>query len=269
MTPHPERHPVNNPNPVLAEAIRTGINGLDDLLLPGRLIVVAGRYGHGADTVVTNIARYAAVYQRVPTLFASCRNDEDQVTCHMIAAQTGISLRRIEDSALDEKELTAIASTVGSLTAAPLHIETANVLPPIGASAKDAAAQLLVIEGAHLFVNNATVDPEERADYLSRELKFLAIRLGIPVVVSLPLLARDDEPAGNRPPVLDDLGSLWSFAGDADAVVLVHRPDVLEPEHHRAGEIDLMVAKHRHGRAVTVAAIFQEQYDRILNFPPQ
>src|SRR5690625_6708789 len=40
---------------------------------------------------------------------------------------------------------------------------------------------------------------------------------------------------------------------DADMVVLIHREDLYEKESPRAGEADLIIAKHRNGPTATIA----------------
>jgi replicative DNA helicase len=46
-------------------------------------------------------------------------------------------------------------------------------------------------------------------------------------------------------------------------VILLHREDAFERESPRAGEADLIVARHRNGPTVTVA--FQRHYSRFMD----
>jgi replicative DNA helicase len=52
---------------------------------------------------------------------------------------------------------------------------------------------------------------------------------------------------------------------DADVVILVHRPDAWEADDPRAGEADLIVAKHRNGPTTTVAVAHQLHYSRFAD----
>ena len=54
---------------------------------------------------------------------------------------------------------------------------------------------------------------------------------------------------------------------DSDVVLLVHRPDLYEPETERAGEADLILAKHRNGPTATCAVAFQGRYSRFADMP--
>jgi replicative DNA helicase len=58
-----------------------------------------------------------------------------------------------------------------------------------------------------------------------------------------------------------------SIEQDSDVVLLVHRPDLYEPETERAGEADLIIAKHRNGPTATVAVAFQGRYSRFADMP--
>lgn len=56
-----------------------------------------------------------------------------------------------------------------------------------------------------------------------------------------------------------------SIEQDADMVILLHRDDVYDKESPRAGEADVIVAKHRNGPTKTIAVAFQGHYSRFAN----
>ena len=59
-----------------------------------------------------------------------------------------------------------------------------------------------------------------------------------------------------------------SIEQDSDVVILLHREDAYERESPRAGEADLIVAKHRNGPTATVTVAFQGHYSRFVNMAP-
>ncbi len=59
-----------------------------------------------------------------------------------------------------------------------------------------------------------------------------------------------------------------SIEQDADMVILLYREDVHEKESPRAGEADLIVAKHRNGPTATVTVAFQGHYSRFVDMAP-
>ncbi|HWN63481.1 MAG TPA: replicative DNA helicase, partial [Streptosporangiaceae bacterium] len=56
-----------------------------------------------------------------------------------------------------------------------------------------------------------------------------------------------------------------SIEQDSDLVILLHREDQYEKESPRAGEADLIVAKHRNGPTATVTVAFQGHYSRFVD----
>jgi replicative DNA helicase len=56
-----------------------------------------------------------------------------------------------------------------------------------------------------------------------------------------------------------------SLEQDADMVILLYREDAFEKESPRAGEADLILAKHRNGPTATVTVAFQGHYSRFVD----
>ena len=87
---------------------------------------------------------------------------------------------------------------------------------------------------------------QQEVSEISRSLKLLAKELDVPIVC-LSQLNRNSEQRADRRPMISDLRESGSIEQDADMVILLHREDVYEKESPRAGEADLIVAKHRNG----------------------
>jgi replicative DNA helicase len=68
--------------------------------------------------------------------------------------------------------------------------------------------------------------------------------------------------------IADGLISHNSIEQDSDVVILLHREDAYEKESPRAGEADLIVAKHRNGPTTTVTVAFQGHYSRFVDMAP-
>ncbi|MBC3764141.1 replicative DNA helicase [Quadrisphaera oryzae] len=65
--------------------------------------------------------------------------------------------------------------------------------------------------------------------------------------------------------VANSIASHNSIEQDADMVILLHREDAYEKESPRAGEADLIVAKHRNGPTDTIVVAFQGHYSRFVD----
>jgi replicative DNA helicase len=105
---------------------------------------------------------------------------------------------------------------------------------------------------------------QQEVSDMSRSLKLLAKELDVPVV-ALSQLNRGPEQRTDKKPLLSDLRESGSIEQDSDVVILLHREDAYERESPRAGEADLIVAKHRNGPTATVTVAFQGHYSRFVD----
>jgi replicative DNA helicase len=80
-------------------------------------------------------------------------------------------------------------------------------------------------------------------------------------------LNRGPEQRSDRKPQLSDLRESGSLEQDADVVILLHRDSAYERDSPRAGEADLIVAKHRNGPTDTIVVGFQGNYSRFADMP--
>jgi replicative DNA helicase len=64
--------------------------------------------------------------------------------------------------------------------------------------------------------------------------------------VALSQLNRGPEQRADKKPLLADLRESGNLEQDSDLVLLLHRPDMVNPDD-RPGEADIHLAKHRNG----------------------
>jgi replicative DNA helicase len=86
-------------------------------------------------------------------------------------------------------------------------------------------------------------------------------------VVALSQLNRGPEQRTDKKPMLSDLSESGSIEQDADVVLLVHREDMYERESPRAGEADIIIAKHRNGPTGQATVAFQGHLSRFVDMP--
>jgi replicative DNA helicase len=70
---------------------------------------------------------------------------------------------------------------------------------------------------------------------------------------------------GNHNFIANGIAVHNSIEQDADMVILLHREDIYDKESARAGEADVIVAKHRNGPTKTIVVGFQGHYSRFAN----
>jgi replicative DNA helicase len=125
--------------------------------------------------------------------------------------------------------------------------------------------RLVVIDYLQLMSSGKRVESRQvEVSEFSRSLKLLAKELGVPVV-ALSQLNRGPEQRTDKKPMVSDLRESGSIEQDADVVILLHREDAYEKESPRAGEADLIVAKHRNGPTATITVAFQGHYSRFVD----
>ena len=96
---------------------------------------------------------------------------------------------------------------------------------------------------------------------VSQTLKEIARELEVPVVACAQL-NRAVDARDNREPRLSDLRESGQIEQDADVVLMLHRPEMVDPRpaHPRKGECDVHIAKHRHGGTGKVVLGFNAPY---------
>ena len=124
---------------------------------------------------------------------------------------------------------------------------------------------LVILDYLQLMSSGKKVESrQQEVSEFSRALKLLAKELDVPVV-ALSQLNRGSEQRQDKKPQVSDLRESGSIEQDADMVILLHREDVYDKESPRAGEADVIVAKHRNGPTKTIVVAFQGHYSRFAN----
>lgn len=253
--------------------LSTGVGALDDSiggLKPGQLVVVAGRPGVGKSVLLVDFAR-SAVRRGKPVLLFSLEMSRNEIRKRVLAAECEINLSRILHGGLRPYEAERLRSKWTDLRGVPFHIDDS---PQTDLAAIRGAARrlqqrhglaLVAVDYLQLMTSARREDSRvQEVGAISRGLKLLAKELELPVVAAAQL-NRLSEMRSDKRPQLADIRESGSVEQDSDIVILLHRPDYHEPEHVRAGEIDLIIAKNRNGPQETVTAIAQLDKSRIVD----
>ena len=101
---------------------------------------------------------------------------------------------------------------------------------------------------------------EQQVAAMSRRLKLLAGELRVPILLLCQLNRQCV--TENRAPRLSDLRESGSIEQDADTVLLLHRPDMTDPQNEQ-GKLFINVAKQRGGPTGMVTTVFRKEVQRI------
>lgn len=255
--------------------VPTGLIDMDRLLggglRPGQLIVVAGRPGMGKSVFGVDVVLSAAFRHQIPAHLVSLEMSRSEIARRALAALYRIPLHHLNAGQLTDDEWVYLARNASQDTEAPLWIDDSanHTMASIAASARRMTrmhgSRLMVLDYLQLVQSTGrTENRQQEVSNLSRGLKLLAKELQIPVVVCAQLNRKAEDRSDKRPQ-LSDLRESGAIEQDADVVILLHRDDYYEKESGRAGEADLIVAKHRNGPTDTITCAFQGHFSRFVD----
>ena len=254
--------------------VPTGFADLDDLtngLHPGQMVIVAARPALGKSTLALDFARAAAIKHDLPTIFFSLEMGRSEIAMRLLSAEASVPLQNMRKGTVDQRDWTTIAATRGRINDAPLYIDDSPNMTLVEIRAKcrrlkqRVGLKMVVIDYLQLMTSGKRVESrQQEVSEFSRALKLLAKELQVPVV-ALSQLNRGPEQRSDKLPALADLRESGSIEQDADVVILLHRESAYEKDNPRAGEADLIVAKHRNGPTRTVTVAFQGHFSRFAD----
>lgn len=257
--------------------IPSGFAGLDQLtngMHPGQMIIIAARPAMGKSTLALDFARSAAIKHNMPTIFFSLEMGKSEIAMRLMSAEGSVPLQSMRKGTLDSRDWTTIASTRGRINDAPLYIDDSPNMTLVEIRAKcrrlkqRVGLKMVVIDYLQLMTSGKKVESrQQEVSEFSRALKLLAKELQVPVI-ALSQLNRGAEQRADKKPALSDLRESGSIEQDADMVVLLHREAAYEKDSPRAGEADLIVAKHRNGPTDTITVAFQGHFSRFTDMAP-
>ena len=257
--------------------VPTGFADLDSLtngLHPGQMIVIAARPAMGKSTLALDFARAASIKTQLTTAFFSLEMGRNEITMRLLSAEARVGLQTMRTGQMSDDDWTRLARRMSEVADAPLFIDDSPNMSMMEIRAKCRRLKqrhdlkMVIIDYLQLMSSpKRTENRQQEVSEMSRSLKLLAKELEVPVI-ALSQLNRGPEQRTDKKPQLSDLRESGSIEQDADMVILLHREDVYERESPRAGEADLIVAKHRNGPTTTVTVAFQGHYSRFVDMAP-
>ncbi|MEV7068535.1 replicative DNA helicase [Streptomyces collinus] len=253
----------------------TGFTDLDSLvkLMPGQMILVAARPAMGKSAFALGVAT-ANARRQGPTLVHSLEMGRAEVSNRILSARARVAFHHIRDGvdSLTQDDWDRLDQHTPELRDLPLWMDYSARVSPARIRSRiktvtreTGRAPLVIVDYLQLMQTdqrNSRQSPYERVTEISRELKILASDTGA-VIIALAQLNRGPEQRQDKRPQVGDLRDSGALEQDADSIILLHRQDYYEPESGRAGETDLIVAKHRNGPTATVTVAHQFHYSRL------
>lgn len=259
-----------------AVGIATGFKELDELtngLRGGQMIIVAARPGVGKSTLALDFMRSASVHQGKASVLFSLEMSKSEVMMRVLSAEANVRLSAMRGGRMSEDDWTELTNRVGEIDKTPLYIDDSPNLTMMEIRSKarrlkqQADIQLIVVDYLQLMSSGKRVESrQQEVSEFSRQLKLLAKELDVPLVAISQLNRAVENRGEDALPRVSDLRESGSLEQDADIVMLINRPDSHNPEHERAGEADIIIAKHRGGPIGTVVVAHQLQYSKFSDY---
>ncbi len=222
-------------------------------------------------TLAIDMARSASIKNGLASVVFSLEMSRNEITMRLLAAEARVHLQKMRNGSMSEDDWQKLAKVMGKISEAPLFIDDSPNMSLMEIRAKCRRLKqrhdlkLVVIDYLQLMSSGKRVESrQQEVSEFSRALKLLAKELEVPVI-ALSQLNRGPEQRGDKKPQMSDLRESGSIEQDADMVILLHREDAYEKESPRAGEADLIVAKHRNGPTDTITVAFQGHYSRFVD----
>jgi replicative DNA helicase len=258
--------------------VMSGFADLDDLtngFRGGQMIIVAARPGVGKSTLALDFMRNISVKQGKATVLFSLEMSKSEVMMRIFSAEAEVPLSAMRGGKMDDNQWEKLTRRVGQIEGAPIFIDDSPnlTMTEIRAKARRLAQKhdlgLIVVDYLQLMSSGKKVESrQQEVSEFSRQLKLLAKEVDVPLV-AISQLNRGVEARGDDAlPRVSDLRESGSLEQDADIVLLINRPDSQNRDHERAGEADLILAKHRGGPIGTVRVAHQLHYSKFSELSP-
>lgn len=244
------------------------LNSLIGGFRAGGMYIVGARPAQGKSIVGLNAAMRLA--EAGPVAYCSLEMSREDITARMVAQLGDVHLSPLMNHNLAEDSWRKVAAVRAEIEKTPLFVSTGDevsTLAQVRAFARSVARRSrkgppmagLVVDYLQLMSSGKREESRQvEVAGFSRSLKLLAGDLGIPVI-ALSQLNRQTERGGrSRKPTMADLRESGAIEQDADLVLLLNHD-----EKNRPGDLDVIVAKNRHGKTGEVTLSWEGQFSRV------
>ena len=258
--------------------IPTGFADLDNILSGlqnSNLIILGARPSVGKSSLAMDIARHAAIHEKVPVGVFSLEMSKGEVIDRIICAEANIDLWKLRTGKLssigENDDFSRIGHAMGVLSEAPMFIDDSATLNIMAMRTMARRLQsehglgMLIVDYLQLIQGRG--NPDNRVlevSEISRSLKGLARELNVPIL-ALSQLSRGIESRTDQRPKLSDLRESGSIEQDADVVLFIYREDKTKADSENKNIAEILVAKHRNGPVGSVKLFFNEQCTSFKN----
>ncbi len=273
---------LNSPERESHMGIPTGFSDLDNVLVgfgQADLILLGARPAMGKTSFALNVAKNMAINGRRKILFFSLEMTKEQIAQRVLSSDSAISSKKLRNGTLNEDDWKNIAEVTATFHDAELYFDDSSNITVSEMKAKTRRlGNVDCVFVDYLGLINSGEKSESRVTEvtrITRNLKLMAKDLGIPVFVCAQLSRGPEGRGKSHRPQLSDLRESGSIEQDADIVLLLYRESYYNTEDDdkddmddekivKQDEIDVIVAKNRHGETATIKFRWDGAHTRFL-----
>jgi len=251
----------------LARGIPTGFEDLDNLtngLHGGQMIIVAARPGVGKSTLALDFVRSCAIKNGKAAVIFSLEMAKSEIVMRILSAEADVKLSDMRSGRMTDQDWAKLVNRLDTIEHSPIYIDDSASLTMMEIRSKSrklkqvADLQMIVVDYLQLMSSG------KRTESRQQEVAEFDVPL-----VAISQLNRGPESRTDKRPQIADLRESGSLEQDADIVMLLYRPDSQDKDDTRAGEADIIVAKHRGGPIDTVQVAHQLHFSRFKDMARQ
>lgn len=250
------------------KGVLAGIPSLDEMtggFKKNQFCIVAGRTGMGKTHFLISLA-VQALKRDEPVLFFSAEMSRDQLMTRMLAWESGVDAKKIENGKVPQEEYEPLGESVQKLSNIPLHLDdtSGSALTPnrIQSSIRAATARLkrppklILIDYIQLLGsdNPQQLNRVRELDLIARKCKEISGKFGIPVIAAAQISRRVEERSDKRPTIAD-LREAGGLENESDMIILLYRDDYYNRNSPEKDICEVILAKQRSGITGTIKTI--------------
>ena len=262
---------LTSPEKDLYKGYPTGYSDLDAILTglhKSDLILIGARPAMGKTSFALNLARNVSVIGKRRVLMFSLEMSKEQLAMRVLATEARVNSAKMRTGELDGEDWLRLGMATNALNDVELYFDDTSsiTVPEMKARIRRLKnVECVIIDYLGLIKPAGRTENRVQAvSEITRELKIMAKDLAIPVIVCAQLSRGTEGRGGSHRPQLADLRESGSIEQDADIVLMLYRQDYYkndeddkendeQPDNQQiANEVEVIVAKNRHGPTDTV-----------------
>ena len=223
-------------------------------LQKGKVYIIGARASMGKSALAMNLSEYVAREKNV--LFISLEMDRREYAQRLMFSRAGIDITLVNTGRITDEQIQRVKEQEDYLKSLNLYIETKTPckvsdveLSIIKLKSTKGSCDLVVVDYLQLLTptGKSGKNRETEVAEMSRELKNLALKYDVPIIV-LSQLSRALESREDKRPMLSDLRESGAIEQDADVVMFVYRDEYYHPDDPVVkGCADILIRKNRGG----------------------